>query len=760
MRPGVLAPPAAGGGGVNFTELLDRLGHTDDERVVITYSPTGGPLTIDIVRAADAPQHVDGLPDGVNVWFNVNPTSVPLQRDSNTRGTAADVTRLAALHLDLDIKPGGCPSFEVAEAIVNDLSALLGARPIAVVRSGHGLHAYWAIEDGHAAEHGTGELSAVLRRFGRLAAVVAANHDAKVDSVFDTARMLRVTDTVNYKEPHAPVPVTGHADNGGPLTIDEVRERLDEAGVHDVAEDQAAAGEPVSTPDGWQYAPTACGYAVTMIRRGWPSDSPAARHPWLLGQATRLTAAHRLGCLTAELHREGIAVLTREFERLCARPGDARPVQRFEIQDALAYGEQKVMAMTGDRARTELGGHLHDAELIGTARTDGTDKSEDREGASSPTGTDGTDKSEDGEAVLDDIADYLARFVSFPSVHAMIAYALWIAHTHLMEAWESTPRFAFLSPEPGSGKTRALAVAEPLVPRPVHAVNCTPAYLFRKVSDPDGAPTIFYDEIDTVFGPKAKDNEDIRGMLNAGHRKGAMAGRCVVRGKVVETEEIPPYCAVALAGLNDLPDTIMTRSIVSRMRRRKPDERVEPWRGRINGPEGAVLGERLARWADAVRQQAVERWPEMPDGIEDRDADVWEPLLAVADLAGARWPAAARAAAVAMVKASKARTPSLGIQLLRDVRRVFEAFGKDQMSTIQLLAELIRLDESPWGVIRKGEPLDSRGLASRLRDYGIESKNQRDGYGAQFKGYAVGQFADAWARYLPDDNEDGEDIAA
>ena len=156
-----------------------------------------------------------------------------------------------------------------------------------------------------------------------------------------------------------------------------------------------------------------------------------------------------------------------------------------------------------------------------------------------------------------------------------------------MECWESTPRIAFLSPEPASGKTRALEVTEPLVPRPVHAVNTTSAYLFRKVSDPEGLPTILYDEIDTVFGPKAKDNEDIRGMLNAGHRNGAVAGRCVVRGKVIETEELPAYCAVAMAGLDDLPDTIMTRTIVMRMKKRAPSEPVKPWRQRVDGPDRA-----------------------------------------------------------------------------------------------------------------------------------------------------------------------------
>ena len=155
-----------------------------------------------------------------------------------------------------------------------------------------------------------------------------------------------------------------------------------------------------------------------------------------------------------------------------------------------------------------------------------------------------------------------------------------------MDCWESTPRIAFLSPEPQSGKTRALEVTEPLVPRPVHAVNTTPAYLFRKVSDPAGLPTILYDEIDTVFGPKAKDNEEIRGMLNAGHRKGAVAGRCVTKGNKIVTEELPAYCAVAIAGLDDLPDTIMTRSVVVRMKPRARAEKVKPWRLRIDMPIG------------------------------------------------------------------------------------------------------------------------------------------------------------------------------
>src|SRR3982074_172465 len=93
-------------------------------------------------------------------------------------------------------------------------------------------------------------------------------------------------------------------------------------------------------------------------------------------------------------------------------------------------------------------------------------------------------------SVLDETAAFLARFVAYPSEHAHVAHTLWIAHTHLMDTWESTPRIAFLSPEPGSGKTRALEVSELLVPNPVEAVNVTPAYLFRKVAAEEGRPTI------------------------------------------------------------------------------------------------------------------------------------------------------------------------------------------------------------------------------------------------------------------------------
>jgi hypothetical protein len=359
----------------------------------------------------------------------------------------------------------------------------------------------------------------------------------------------------------------------------------------------------------------------------------------------------------------------------------------------------------------------------------------------------------DGARLLDRVEAYLGRFVAYPSEHARIAHVLWTAHTHAMEAWESTPRMSFLSPEPGSGKTRALEVSEPLVPKPVQAVNVSPAYLFRKVGDEDGRPTILFDEIDTVFGPKAKENEEIRGLLNAGHRKGAVAGRCVVEGKKVKTEEIPAYCAVALAGLGNLPDTIMSRSVIIRMRRRSPNEKVEEWRRRIHAREGEELRDELALWATNTIGDVIDQWPEMPEGVRDRDADVWEPLLAIADAAGGAWPERARAAAVALINEAKAGGgASLGVKLLSDVRTAFGA--SDRITTKILLERLHAIDESPWGNM-KGKPLDQIGLARRLSGYGIKPR-QLWLAGAKERGYETADFVDAWQRYLPPPQPESE----
>ncbi|WP_247647388.1 DUF3631 domain-containing protein [Arthrobacter sp. E3] len=292
-----------------------------------------------------------------------------------------------------------------------------------------------------------------------------------------------------------------------------------------------------------------------------------------------------------------------------------------------------------------------------------------------------------------------------------------------------------------------MELTEALSPRPVLSVNASVAYIFRKISDEAGLPTLLMDEIDAVFSKgKAEGNEDLRGLLNSGYRKGATAGRAAIRGKEIVTEEWPSFCAVALAGLNQLPDTLMTRSIVINMKRRQHGQKVESYRRRVNAPEAATLAEQLAEFAENVRMEVSEAWPDLPEGIEDRDADIWEPILAIADAAGGHWPDTARAAAVVMVARAKEKPATLGIRLLDDIRTAMA--GMDRVSTNHLLDALHAMETAPWSNI-KGEAIDSRFLAKVLSKYEISTNNTVKIDGRSAKGYLRSHFADAWSRYLP-----------
>jgi Protein of unknown function (DUF3631) len=199
---------------------------------------------------------------------------------------------------------------------------------------------------------------------------------------------------------------------------------------------------------------------------------------------------------------------------------------------------------------------------------------------------------------------------------------------------------------------------------------------------------LFYDEIDTVYGQKARGNEDLRPVLNAGHRRDATAGRGLWGPDGLTGQEYPAYCAVALAGIGELPDTIADRAVVISMKKRKHTERVEPWRGPLHGREAKELGERLGSWMETV----VFRWPEdMP--VQDRVADVWEALVMVADAAGGHWPATARMAAIILSSVDEGKR-SHGVVLQRDLQIVFSDRAK--MPTQDILAGLWGLPESRW----------------------------------------------------------------
>jgi len=364
---------------------------------------------------------------------------------------------------------------------------------------------------------------------------------------------------------------------------------------------------------------------------------------------------------------------------------------------------------------------------------------------------------EESTRALDLIEGFMSRYVAFPSDDARTATVLWIAHAHLLEALETTPRIAFLSTEPGSGKSRALEAVSALVPRPMLAADTSVAVLYHKTAEGEGRPTILLDEVDVIFGQGASPAaEALRGIVNSGHTRFGRTWRMDGVGANQQPREFPTFAAVALAGLGNVPDTITTRSVVIRMRRRAPNETVSPWRERDVRPEADEIKASVEEWANLVRRRVSEARPEMPAQVTDRPADVWEPLIAIADAAGGSWPERARTAAVNILAASSSAT-SIGIQLLRDIRRVIE--DTERMPSVQIVNGLLDLPDSMWHELN-GKDFTARDLARWLKKYEIEPKPIRFGPGANAmqRGYYLSQFADAFARYLPPSGTTPSDV--
>lgn len=357
-------------------------------------------------------------------------------------------------------------------------------------------------------------------------------------------------------------------------------------------------------------------------------------------------------------------------------------------------------------------------------------------------------------ALLDDVAEVLSRYVVFPTEEYRDATAAWVLHTHVSDAFDSTPRLAALSPEKGSGKTRLLELLAHLCHKPIHAANSSVSAMFRiiaKREEDDGMPpTILLDEADTIFGPKAPiKNEELRGLVNAGHRRGAATLRCVGEGASLTVFAFEAYAPVALAGIGALPDTIMQRAVIIPMRRRAPGETVTPFRLRYVVGQLDPIRDQLTEWGRVAFGALEDAEPDMPAGVEDRPADVWEPLLALGDLAGGDWNTRLRAACRIIVTSDRERDAedgSLGLKLLTDLRTVWDT-SADVMFTEDVLARLVALDESPWGDLY-GKQLEARKLARYLKPYDVRSQTVRIG-DRTAKGYRREELTDPWTRYLP-----------
>lgn len=339
--------------------------------------------------------------------------------------------------------------------------------------------------------------------------------------------------------------------------------------------------------------------------------------------------------------------------------------------------------------------------------------------------------------LFNDLNRCVKRFIVCPDETAQ-AVALWVGMTWLMDAVQVAPLAVITAPEKRCGKSQLLFLIGRLVKTPLTASNITAAALFRVIDA--WQPTLLIDEADAFM----KDNEELRGLINCGHtRDSAYIVRVV--GDSHTPTKFNAWGAKAISGIGHLADTLMDRAIVLELRRKLPHESVERFR-HAEPDYFDVLAAKLARFADDYRDKVRQARPHLPERLNDRAQDNWEPLLAIADAIGGAWPDIARKAAL-KISGSESDSMSIGVELLHDIKEVFDEKGITKISTADLITALCGDDEKPWATYNRGKQISPRQVSNKLSGYGIKSINVRLGVVVK-KGFELEQFGESFHRYL------------
>ena len=338
----------------------------------------------------------------------------------------------------------------------------------------------------------------------------------------------------------------------------------------------------------------------------------------------------------------------------------------------------------------------------------------------------------DGAVLLDDITAAIRRHVVLADDFAATT-ALFVLHGHAHDAARISPVLAVTSPVIGCGKTTALAVLAELMPRPLFVSDLTPAGLYRTITG--AKSTLLIDEAESgLLGNRA-----LLSLLNSGHRR---EGARVLRADGI----FDVYCPKVVALVGELPVALRDRAVSIALERKRPDETVVP----LNAAAIANLHElsmRAASWAKQQYDQLAAANPAVPVGLANRRADNWGSLLSIADAAGGRWRELARSVAVRATRHDEAPW-SPGIALLSTLRAIFRALRTDRLATAEIVDLLPNGEDGPWDSYHHGRPITANDVAGLLRPFGIRPGTLRFGQ-TTAKGYLLGDFQDAFARYLP-----------
>jgi putative DNA primase/helicase len=357
------------------------------------------------------------------------------------------------------------------------------------------------------------------------------------------------------------------------------------------------------------------------------------------------------------------------------------------------------------------------------------------------------DQPVNGDELLSEICFHLNSVVVLPN-YGDVAIAGWVVHTYLIEPANSaqiistSPVLSVYSPDRQCGKSTVKQVLSRLVARPCPTDNIGTASLYRLMELDQ--PTLLIDEADTFLMSRA----EMVGVLNSGYRPD---GFVIRQGGLNYTEpmKFATWGAKAICSIGNLPPTLYSRCITIPMKRKRPEESVTRLGAYLRQCSGQLddLRRKILRFCLDNRDAIALSTPELPDCLDDRQQDNWEPLLQIASVCGEKWFGLMTHAAIAMSPVNIFDETNLAEMLLGDIAEVFDAIAGDRISSTNLLHALLSDETKPWVDYRRGRAMTQYDVAGLLRRYGIRPVDLRVS-GKVLKCYLREHFDDAFVRYL------------
>lgn len=350
----------------------------------------------------------------------------------------------------------------------------------------------------------------------------------------------------------------------------------------------------------------------------------------------------------------------------------------------------------------------------------------------------------EGAQVLDDARALYRRHFYFPSTIQADVFTIWTAGlTHMRDHNEKfvgslAPRMYVRASTAGAGKSLLGTFVELTGGRGevVFAPATTQYGVIQMLSE--GHKTVVLDNWDEVKGGKRDGQRDV---LLAGMYDYTALFR-TGRREDPEAYILGPVCLTAIGDRlrrNEAFKPVEERCVVVDVAKKPRDDK-STLRFDRRDKEHLARAEAVRRsceaWGKDVAPDYITYRPtDLPvDRMDDRQVDVWEPLVAIADLAGGEWPARIRRALRALVlneavEADEDDDPFVRLtpsqRTMVEVAHVLGHHVGDSITTVGLLAGMAELPGGGRWAVPEGTERDrllkarTMALASDLAVFGV-----------------------------------------